>query len=52
MWPFWRQKIGSRNQETGLVENVGLEKLDPRERASRKIVGLESKATKKTAGCT
>jgi hypothetical protein len=35
MWPFWRQKIGSCNQETGLVENVGLEKLDPRERASR-----------------
>jgi hypothetical protein len=28
------------NQETGLVENVGLEKLDPQERASRKIVGL------------
>jgi hypothetical protein len=52
MWPFWRQKIGSCNQKTGPVENVGLEKLEPRERASRKIAGLESKATQKTAGCT
>jgi hypothetical protein len=24
MWPFWRQKIGSCNQKTGPVENVGL----------------------------
>jgi hypothetical protein len=39
MWPFWRQKIGSCNQKTGPVENVGLDKLEPWERAS--ITGLQ-----------
>jgi hypothetical protein len=32
-------KIGSCNQKTGPVENVGPEKLEPRERAS--ITGLQ-----------
>jgi hypothetical protein len=57
---FLAPKIGSCNQKTGPVENVGPEKLEPRERAS--ITGLQKnrepaeqgnpKNSRKIAGCT
>jgi hypothetical protein len=60
MWSFWRQKIGSATrkqtwEKTWAWRNSILEN-GPREQASRtgleKNAGLESKATKKTGGCT